>query len=64
MSKQVEKIIEGWDAIEAKQEDDRIILNKYADPIEDARDDISINEAEELAYIDQSLIYATVRGDE
>lgn len=47
----------GYEAIEAKKNDNRVILNKYADPTEDAREDISVEDAEEIAAEDPSLIY-------
>ena len=37
-------------------------LHKYTDPIEDARDDISIEDAREVAREDPSLIYIDVEG--
>lgn len=48
----------GWQAIEAKENNSSVRLNKYADPIEDAREDLTIQDAREIAQIDPSLIYA------
>jgi hypothetical protein len=48
----------GYEAIEAKKNDNRVILSKYADPTENAREDISIDEAENIASEDPTLIYA------
>jgi hypothetical protein len=48
----------GYDAIEEKRKNNSVFLNKYEDPIEDARYDISIEDAEEIAAEDPSLIYA------
>ena len=47
----------GYEAIEAKKNDNRVILCKYADPIDDAREDISLEDAEDVAREDPSLIY-------
>jgi hypothetical protein len=47
----------GYEAIEAKKNNDSVVLNKHADPIEDARYDISVADAEEIASEDPSLIY-------
>jgi hypothetical protein len=52
----------GHEAIEAKKNDNRVILNKYADPIEDARENISLEDAEEIASEDPGLIYTTDDG--
>lgn len=41
---------------------DSIELCKYADPIEDARDGLTIDEANEIMAQDPSLIFARVRG--
>jgi hypothetical protein len=49
----------GYEAIEMKKENDRIVLNKYADPTESSREDISVEYAEEIASEDPSLIYVT-----
>ena len=38
-------------------------LQKYADPIEDAREDLSIEEAREIAREDPSLIYVDVEEE-
>lgn len=54
------KKITGWTAINAKENNSEIILNKYADPTEEAREDISLKEAEEVAREDASLIWAEI----
>lgn len=53
------KIAIGHEAIELATKDRSIRLNKYADPTEDARENISIEDAREVAKEDPSLIYAT-----
>ena len=57
MTKEI--IATGHEAIELKESDDSVKLNKYNDPIEEAREDISADEAREIAKEDPSLIYAT-----
>lgn len=54
-----EIIATGHEAIELKESDDSVKLHKYSDPIEDAREDISADEARGIAKEDPSLIYAT-----
>lgn len=49
----------GYEAIEAKEENSNIVLNKYSDPTEDARGNLTIEEARDIAKNDPSLIYAT-----
>lgn len=53
------KIATGHEAIELATKDSSVTLNKYADPTEDARENISIEDAREIAKEDPSLIYAT-----
>jgi hypothetical protein len=53
------KPLTGHEAIEFKRANPNSILNKYADPIEDARRDISLEDAEEIAAEDPSLIYVS-----
>ena len=48
----------GYEAIEAKENNSSVILCKYADPIEDARENLTADEAREIAKEDPSLIYA------
>ena len=48
------------DAIEMKQKDPSVILNKYNDPIEEAEEDISLEKAEEVAREDANLIWTTI----
>ena len=47
----------GHDAIAAKELDASVVLCKYNDPIESARDNISIEDARGIAREDPSLIY-------
>ena len=49
-------IITGQAAID-HAEQSGLTLNKYADPIEEARDGLTIDEAEEVARVDASLIW-------
>lgn len=61
MTTTTEQTITDYDAIAAKAANpDHVRLHKYADPIEDAREDISIEDAREIAREDASLIYATI----
>jgi len=53
----------GLEAIESKEEDDSVVLNKYNDPIEDARENLSVEEAREIVKEDPSLIYAKIVGE-
>lgn len=46
----------GYDAIDYASEKG-LTLCKYADPIEDARHDVTIDEARDIAFVDPSLIY-------
>ena len=50
----------GWAAIEAKKENDAVVLNKFNDPTEDARENISLEDALEIAKEDAGLIWAGV----
>ena len=52
--------ISGADAIRLAERD-RLTLHKYADPIEEARDDISAEEAEEVIREDPKLVYVHVQ---
>jgi hypothetical protein len=47
----------GYEAIEMKKENDRVVLNKHADSVEGALENISIEKAEDIASEDPSLIY-------
>lgn len=47
----------GDSAIAAKEDDPTIVINKYADPTEDAREDITLDDAREIAAEDPGLIY-------
>lgn len=53
------KKLTGHQAIEAAQQDNSIQLHKYTDPTEDARE-VSLEEAEEIAREDASLIWCEV----
>lgn len=48
--------ITGWDAIELAEQDESVVLHKYADPLNDACD-VSINAARAIAHEDPSLIW-------
>lgn len=50
--------LKGWAAIEAKEQNESVVLCKYADPTEDARENITVDEARQVAKEDPSLIYA------
>jgi hypothetical protein len=50
------KMKTGYEAIEEKKNSSGF-LNKYQDPTEDERFDLTIEEAEEIARVDPSLIY-------
>ncbi len=41
-------------------EENGLALNKYSDPVEEARDDLSVEEAREIAREDASLIWIEV----
>ena len=51
-----DNIITGYEAIEYAEKNG-LTLKKYADPIEDAREGLSPNDAREIAQEDPSLIY-------
>ena len=48
----------GWAAIDAAERDERVALRKYADPVEDARTGLSVQEARAIAQEDPGLIWA------
>ena len=50
------KKLTGIEAIDYARKND-LTLNKYADPTEEARTDMSVDEAEEVATEDPSLIW-------
>jgi hypothetical protein len=50
----------GYEAIEAKAANESVVLCKYNDPTEDARENLTVEEAREVAKEDPSLIYADV----
>jgi hypothetical protein len=49
----------GYDAVEYAEDHD-MPLNKYADPTEDARDDLTPDEARAVAKEDPSLVWIEV----
>lgn len=49
----------GHEAIEAKMNDNCVVLNKFADPIEGEILDLTVEEALDIADEDPSLIYCT-----
>lgn len=51
----------GYEAIEAKEQNDAIVLCKYNDPTEAARENLTVEEAREIAKEDPSLIYAEAK---
>lgn len=51
----------GHDAIEAKRENSEVVLNTYDSPIDSAQEDITIEQAEEIAREDDSLVWAEVQ---
>lgn len=53
--------LSGKDAIEYARKND-LRLSKYTDPTEDARDDLTVEDAEEIAREDANLIYLEVEG--
>jgi hypothetical protein len=52
--------LKGQDAIEYKVNHPEAELNKYNDPIEDERFDLSIDEAWDVCREDPSLIYVEI----
>ena len=59
MTNTTDIIITGQSAI-AHAEQNGLTLNKYADPIEEAREGLTIDEASEVAREDASLIWISV----
>lgn len=55
-------IATGHEAIELAASDATIQLNKYSDPIEEAREDLTIEDARGVAREDSGLIYAVRRA--
>jgi hypothetical protein len=56
------KKLTGYEAIKAKERDNRLILCKEADPLEPARENLTVNEALAIAKHNRSLIYCMVTG--
>ena len=54
------KILTGFEAIDYAERHD-LLLSKYNDPIESAREDLTVDEAHEIAWEDPGLIYLEVR---
>jgi hypothetical protein len=52
----------GLEAIQAKEKDNRLILCKYKDADEPARENLTVSEARAIAKKDPSLIYCLVTG--
>ena len=50
----------GIKAIEAKEKNAAVVLCNYNDPTEDARENLTAQEAREISKEDPSLIYADV----
>ncbi|MCI0562318.1 MAG: hypothetical protein MN733_27860 [Nitrososphaera sp.] len=50
----------GWHAIQAKQYNDKVVLRKYNDDGEPAREEITVCDAIEIAKEDPTLIYGYV----
>ncbi|OPX57334.1 MAG: hypothetical protein A4E30_01683 [Methanomassiliicoccales archaeon PtaB.Bin215] len=53
------KTLRGMEAVEYARKNAKL-LSKYADPIEDARDDLTPSEAEDVCREDPGLIYIVV----
>lgn len=50
----------GWDAIEAKSQDESIVLHNYNTPTDPSADDITEERARELAHEDPTLIWCDI----
>jgi hypothetical protein len=50
-------MLTGHEAIYFKQHNPEAVLCKFADPTQDAREDLSTEEAEDIAMEDPNLIY-------
>lgn len=55
--------LKGYEAITYAQNND-LTLSKYNDPIEDARDGLTLDEARKIASEDPSLIYIEVKNND
>jgi hypothetical protein len=60
IKKETKKTLTGYEAIEMARKKSSVRLNKYADPTEDARWDLAIIEAEDIADEDPSLIWCEI----
>ena len=54
------KKIKGIEAIEYKKNHPNVELNKYNDPTEEERFDLSVEDAEEIAREDAGLLYVEI----
>ncbi len=54
----------GWDAIEAKYQDESVVLCNYNTPIDPAAEDITEERAREIAAEDQTLIWCEIEAAE
>ena len=54
----------GTKAIEAAEKNMGIVLCKYADPVDDAREGLSIDDAREIVAIDPNLVWCEVPASE
>lgn len=52
----------GWDAIRYAVAND-MLLRKYADPVEDAREGVTPEQAQEIATDDPRVIYIEITGE-
>jgi hypothetical protein len=53
-------VITGYEAIGMKQNDDAVVLIKYADPTDGVRVNITVEEALDIADEDPSLIWCEI----
>jgi len=51
--------LEGFAAIDFAEEHG-LLLSKYSDPVEPARDNLTVDEAHDIAWEDFNLIYLTI----
>lgn len=54
-------ILTGREAIKAAEERG-LALNKYADPVEEAREGLTVEEARQIAHEDPSLVYVVIES--
>lgn len=53
-------LLRGYDALEAAERGEAVVLCKHADPTEGAREGLSLDEAREIAREDVGLVYAVL----